>query len=133
MNDYYLAGLIDGEASFIVMIVRDNRYRVGYRVKTKFTLPQKEKQLLDIVREYLGFGKIYWHRRDELWYYEVHSRKELFMLCNRICNKLIIKRDKCLKFRQIIALLLYKKHYTPEIITIIKKAWTTPETGANPR
>ena len=133
VNDDYLAGIIDGEASFVIVVKKDERYRAGYRVITKFVLPQKNKQLLEMVREYLGFGKIYWYARDKLWYYEVYSRRDLHMLCSRICDKLVLKRNKCMRFKKILELLPpFTKYVSRETIAFIKTTWTAPETGANP-
>ena len=69
MNLDYLAGLIDGEASFIIVFKKDRRYRTGVRVFVRFSLPQKERWVLEQVREFLGgIGNIYWHSRDKIRY-----------------------------------------------------------------
>ncbi len=134
MNDDYLAGLIDGEASFIIVFRRDKRYRIGIRIFTKFSLPQKDKWFLERIRNYLGdIGNIYYHKRDKLWYFEITSYNELYDLTNRICDKLVLKREKCKRFNIILRMILNKEHLTYEGLNKIKAAWLAPETGANPR
>ena len=133
INDYYLAGIIDGEASFVIVFKKDKRYRTGIHVITRFTLPQKNKQLLEEIKRYLGMGRIYWHSRDRLWYFEITSYRELYELTTRICPKLILKRNKCLKMHKILEYILSGKHLTRDGLFKIMKVWAAPETGANPR
>jgi intein-encoded DNA endonuclease-like protein len=71
VNLDYLAGIIDGEASFIVVFKKDARYKIGTRIVMRFSLPQRDRRLLEMIRDYLGMGSIYYHRRDDLWYYEI--------------------------------------------------------------
>jgi intein-encoded DNA endonuclease-like protein len=133
VNLDYIAGIIDGEASFIIVFRKDKRYRTGIHVVTRFSLPQKDPMLLKILKEYLGMGSIYFHKRDRIWYYEITSYKSLYKLTSMICDKLILKREKCFRFRKILKLILNKKHLTLEGINYLKRVWLAPETGANPR
>ncbi|RLI24174.1 hypothetical protein DRO57_07345, partial [Candidatus Bathyarchaeota archaeon] len=69
----YIAGLFDGEGSVVVRFKKDKRYKAGYQLMLKVTLPQKSKELLEKVRDTLNMGKLYYHRRDELRYLEIYN------------------------------------------------------------
>lgn len=55
----WLAGFIDAEGCFNAQQIRDPRYSLGYRVRLRFFLDQRnEKQILLLIRGFLGGGSV---------------------------------------------------------------------------
>ena len=129
----YIAGLFDGEGSVVVRFKKDERYKAGYQLMLKVTLPQKSKELLEKVRDTLNMGKLYYHRRDELWYLEIYNIDDLFKFTNLMKGRVFLKREKLTKLSRIICLMKKKRHLSLSGIKFIMTVWRTPETGDNPR
>ena len=130
----YIAGFFDGEGSFIVKITRDKRYKSGYHIVVKVAIPQKNKEILEMIKDSLGIeANIYFHSRDKLWYLEIYRLNDVKKFVDKVCPRLILKKEKCLRLRKIITLMEKGAHLSPPGIKLIKAAWAAPETGANPR
>ncbi len=73
---HYLAGFVDGEGSFDVSLkkVRDRTLR--WRVAACFNVSQRERHVLELLREALGCGRIR-QRWDGVHYFEVNSYHDL--------------------------------------------------------
>lgn len=55
---YYIVGFSDGEASFNVSFRKRDDYLIGWKMSPVFTISQKEKTILCIVKKYLQCGTI---------------------------------------------------------------------------
>ena len=73
---HYLAGFVDGEGSFNVSIKKVNDRKLGWRVGACFNVSQKERHILELLRQTLGCGTIR-RRRDGVHYFEVNSYHDL--------------------------------------------------------
>nr|YP_010836045.1 hypothetical protein QLP54_mgp21 [Phyllosticta yuccae]WGC90060.1 hypothetical protein [Phyllosticta yuccae] len=113
------SGLIDGEGSFSIILVKNPNRKLGWRVEPKFQLGLhiKDYDVLSQLQLYLdGAGGIYLARKGEFVNYIISSIKDL--------NKLLIHLEKYpllteksvdfFLFKQIIDLINNKAHLTVE-------------------
>ena len=113
------SGLIDGEGSFSIILVKNPKRKLGLRVEPKFQLGlhRKDYDVLSHLQLYLeGAGGIYLARKGEFVNYIISSIKDL--------NKLVIHLEKYplltqkavdfFLFKQIIDLINNKAHLTVE-------------------
>jgi len=110
---------------------KDKRYKSGYQISLKINITQKNKKILEEIRNALGYGNIYFHRRDELWYLEIYKLNEIENFVKNIIPYSIIKREKLNKLLKIIEEVKKKKHLSQRGLKKIKMLWLGPETGAN--
>ncbi len=63
INPWFITGFADGESSFILSVLRNNKYKTGWSIKPKFQIAvhNKDMDLLLQILNYLGLGKIYKH------------------------------------------------------------------------
>jgi hypothetical protein len=63
--DAYIAGFVDGEGSFHVAVQRNSSTRGGWQLVPEFHVSQclERRQVLDLIRERLGCGRIVEHHR----------------------------------------------------------------------
>lgn len=113
------SGLIDGEGSFSIILVKNPTRKLGWRVEPKFQLGlhRKDYDVLSQLQLFLdGAGGIYLARNSEFVNYIISSIKDL--------NKLIVHLEKYplltqksadfFFFKQIIDLINNKAHLTVE-------------------
>ena len=81
----YIVGLTDGEGCFYVNIWKSNLYRAEYGVQLHFHLKMQEKDrfLLEKVRNTLGCGAVYYQKEQrqnhcQCYRYTVSSQKDIF-------------------------------------------------------
>ncbi len=72
----YLVGFVDGEGSFNISFKVRKDYRNGIQVYPSFNISQKEEDILIWIKNFLNCGTIR-NRGDGVYYYEVHSLKDL--------------------------------------------------------
>jgi len=119
INPWVWSGLIDGEGSFTIIIVKDKTRKLGWRIEAKFQLGlhSKDYDVLFQLQQYLGgIGAIYLNGKREVANYSVYSINDL--------NKLILHLDKYplltqkvadfLLFKQVVELMNNKVHLTVE-------------------
>jgi hypothetical protein len=119
INPGVWSGLIDGEGSFSVIVDRNLKRKLGWRVQLKFQigLHTKDLNLLHLLQQYLGgIGSIHLARKCEIINYSIDSIEDL--------NKLIIHLDKYplltqkasdyLLFKQVVKIVNNKSHLTIE-------------------
>lgn len=58
LQDAWLSGFTDAEGCFNVSITSNTRYALGYVIKMRFILDQKDEAILNIVKDLFGFGKV---------------------------------------------------------------------------
>ena len=119
----YVLGLVDGEGSFAVHLSSSPKRRA--RVEPRFCLKLKaeDKELLDELQNFFGFGKVYIQRdhrpSHSLCYrFEVSNRRELWENIVPFFEQHPLRspsrrRDFAL-FRQIMALVMQGAHLTED-------------------
>uniref|UniRef100_UPI0030E23EE7 hypothetical protein n=1 Tax=Dematophora necatrix TaxID=2751867 RepID=UPI0030E23EE7 len=113
------SGLIDGEGSFSILIVRDKTRKLGWRTELKFQigLHSKDLNVLYLLQEYLGgIGSIHLVKNGEVVNYSIDSIGDL--------NKLIFHFEKyplltqkgadLFLFKKAVQLVNNKAHLTSE-------------------
>ena len=58
LQDAWLSGFTDAEGCFNVSITANSRYTLGYVIKMRYLLDQKDNVILNKVYELFGFGKV---------------------------------------------------------------------------
>lgn len=119
VNPGIWSGLIDGEGSFSIILVKNPTRKLGWRVEPKFQLGlhRKDYDVLSQLHLFLGgAGAIYFARKGEFVNYIISSIKDL--------NKLILHLEKyplltqksadLFLFKQILDLINNKAHLTVE-------------------
>ena len=116
MNDFiagYVAGIIDAEASFSISVKLQSDLRCKVRLDPVFSITQESMEVLRIVQEYLGCGRIIRKPgQKHLWLLIVDSLDEL---CGCLAAKLdalslYAKKKHYMLFREIICELASKKY-----------------------
>lgn len=56
LNPWFVTGFTDGEGSFILTIIKDKKYKLGWRVVCRFiiSLNKKDLKLLQKIQGFLG-------------------------------------------------------------------------------
>ena len=73
---FYITGFVDGEGSFNISFKIRKDYTHGIQVYPSFNISQKEEDILIWIKNQLDCGTIR-NRGDDVYYYEVHSLKDL--------------------------------------------------------
>ena len=131
MFEDYLAGFFDGEGSFIIRFVPDKRYKTGFQVKPRINITQKDKKILLKIQKTFKMGKIYFHNRDKIWYYNIQKFRDMLKFISIMKKRMIVKKNKGEKFEICLVMIINKEHLTPEGLGKIRMIWLTPETAAN--
>ena len=78
LNPYYVAGLVEGEGNFGVVILPKRLESVNWEVRAFFSLsqPKKNRKILYLLKEFFGCGTIR-PSKDDTLKYEVKDLKEL--------------------------------------------------------
>jgi len=127
----YLAGFFDGEGSFILRFQKDSRYKTGWQVKPHINITQKNKEVLEKIKDELKIGNLYFHKRDKIWYFNVHKIQHLLKFVSLLKGKMLVKAKGLEKFEQCLVLISKKEHLTEDGLNKIKMIWLTLETEAN--
>ena len=132
ITDDYIVGFTEGEGMFYIGIVPSKETRTGWQVIYFFKVSQNPigKEVLLSLKNRFGCGYVKengnFASKDKSLAYVV---RDLHGLTSSIIpffdNKLIIKRDAFLKFKQVVQLVVDKKHLTVEgMKTITKVAYS---------
>ena len=120
----FITGFIDGEGSFSISLLKDPKYKCGWRVKPVFTLGlhRKDEILLKDIQNTLGssVGKIYKLKAD-LLQLRVFSVKDLLKVFKHFDQFPLFtqKQADYELFKQAFNLILNKEHLTREGLTKI--------------
>lgn len=120
LNSWFVTGLIDAEGSFSVLITKDIKRKLGWRIECKFQLGlhKRDLPLLLQVKEFLeGIGKIYSSNvNPDIINYSISSNKDLSILINhlKIYPLLTQKGGDFLLFIKVVELLKNKAHLNLE-------------------
>lgn len=113
----YVTGFTDGEGSFILTIIRDNKYKTGWRVACRFviSLHKKDLILLNKIKDFFNTGSIFYMGKDASQY-RVESLKGLEYIINHF-DKYPLKTKKQVDynlFKLAYNLIKNKDHTTKE-------------------
>lgn len=113
LHPFWVTGFADGEASFIVNIVKTNQRQVKWAVKPRFSigLHIKDLALLKQIQAFFGIGVIYKHGKDSVQFI-VESINDLQVIIHHFDKYPLItqKLADFLLFKQIIDKMNEKKH-----------------------
>ena len=117
LNPFYVTGFVDGEGSFILTIIRDNKYKSGWRVACRFviSLHKKDIMLLNNIKEFFGTGSVF-HMSKDSAQYRVESLAGLDIIINHFDKyPLITKKQADYKlFKLAHNLIKNKSHLTKD-------------------
>jgi len=119
IEPWFLTGFTDAEGSFSIIIDKNNKRKLGWRVQTKFQigLDKRDLSILLQLQQFLGgIGSIYTYSNRSKVNYSIDSIKDLIILINHF-DKYPLLTQKAADFRlfkQIIELIKKKNHLTVE-------------------
>lgn len=79
----WVAGFVNGEGSFYVVIFKDKQYKTGYSVQLRFVLGQHSRDLLLIEKlvEFFGCGYLKSYSNKPLVWYTVTDINNIINVC----------------------------------------------------
>jgi len=125
---YYLAGFVDGEGSFMVVVRKRDDYKIPWKISVCFNVSQKDRVILTLFKRYLQCGTLRM-REDGIWYYEVNNLRAIvenvipfFEKFRFLSSK---KKNDFRVFKQIVKILENNEHLTEDgikkILSLRKK------------
>lgn len=132
----YVVGLTDGEGCFYVNVNNMSTYRSGVRIQLHFHIKMQEKDrpLLESVRDVLGCGSVYLQKEKranhcQCYRYTVSSQKDILDVVIPFFEKhplqSVSKRHSFEVFKKIAFLVAQKKHLTPQGVQKIRELKST--------
>lgn len=85
LDPWFVTGFTDGEGSFMLSIIKDSKYKLGWRVACIFaiSLSKVDLYLLNNIQKFFGVGNITRMGKDmESIQYRVESLKDLSIIIN---------------------------------------------------
>ena len=129
----WLTGFTDADGSFIIKLVKSQRYKLGETVQLVFQLAQhsRDEALLILIIEYLGCGYLYKHSENAV-IIRVINFNDIVTIIIPFFKKYKIRGMKALDFEdwcKAAELMKEKKHLTAEGLEEIKQIKTGMNTG----
>ncbi len=121
-KSYWLAGYTDSDASFQVKTLNRKDRKLGYEIRLNYQLDQKNRFILDQIKEVFG-GSIGHRKSQDTYYYasvSFGSAKKFINYFDHF-NLLSSKHINYLKWRNVYRLVQEKKHLTKNGIDQILK------------
>ena len=135
-HKYFLAGFIEGEASFCVSVKKHPQSRFGYLVDPEFFIYQHERgrRILELAKRIFATGRIYPKPGNEtVLVFVIDNRRSLQEKVIPFLDKHLIitgKREEYDVFKKIVTALENKAHTTREgLIRVIKLAYAVEGKG----
>jgi len=117
INPWYITGFTDGEGCFIVTIIKDNKYKLGWRAACRFiiSLNDKDINLLKNIKSFFKVGNIYFMANNSIQY-RVESLEDLTVILDHFDKHPLItkKHADYLLFKSSYELIKNKKHLTKQ-------------------
>ena len=119
LDGNFVTGFSDAEGSFIVQILRNKNLKVGWTIKTRFSISLHEKDLtvLELIKSYLGnAGNISKQGKDSVQY-RVASLQNLTDVIIPHFNKYPLitkKKADFILFKKVVEMMNGKEHLTKE-------------------
>lgn len=119
LDSSLITGLIDAEGSFLVTILKNTRYRLGWVIQARFQfkLHEKDRDLVLAIRDfYNNIGYISNISKRNSVEFRVTNIKDLYVIISHLeSNRLLTNKwADFLLFKEICSIILENKHYTPE-------------------
>lgn len=125
---WYIAGFVDGEGSFNISLRKKSDYKLGWQPVLSFNVSQREKTILNLMKDLFGCGIIK-RRKDGLHSYDVTKPREIKEKIIPFFEKYgFLSKNKKINFslfKKAVNLMAEKKHLEPigfrQILEIRKK------------
>jgi group I intron endonuclease len=119
LNPYWVTGFADGEATFMISILKSKDRALGWRVTPIFAikLGGNDLELLNRIKSFFGVGKIVIVKSDGSAIFSVKSVKDIFSVIIPHFDKyplLTKKQADYILFKTIVELIVKKEHLTRE-------------------
>lgn len=128
LNPWFVTGFTDAEGCFSISIIKDPRYKAGYRVEALYsvTLHKKDVIILELIQAFFGnAGKINFETKRDVVSFTIRSKKYLANIVLPHFDKYPLitqKRGDYLLFKQAFELISKDAHLTldglKEIVSI---------------
>lgn len=133
--NYYLAGFVDGEGSFSVVIIKHPTQKFGWMINPCFQVYQHEKhrEILELYKEVFGTGSIY--RKSGIHpvlNFSIDSRQNLIEKVIPFFDRypLIVKKETYALFRDILLKMERREHWNPDgFRSIVESAFMMNQQG----
>jgi hypothetical protein len=118
LNPFFITGLIDGEGSFTTSIQKNMNYKLGWYVKTRFsiTLHKRDLALILKLKEFFGrVGTISESNTRNCVLYSVESTKDLLNIIIPHFNLYKLLNQKAADFHlftEVVKIMIKKAHRT---------------------
>lgn len=89
----YIAGFFDGEGSAFILTVKRPNLRRPFSFRPKISIAQKERLILDKIKNYLDFGEVI-EDSNETHKYVIFNQKHIFKFISRIEKFSLIKNEQ---------------------------------------
>ncbi len=117
MNPWFFTGFTDAEGSFSILIQRNDKYKINWRIKAVFAigLHKKDIELLQKIQSCLGVDKLYKHGKNSVQY-RVESINDLQVIINHFDKYPLIsvKKVDYVLFKKALCIIRLKEHLTKE-------------------
>lgn len=80
LDPWFVTGFVDAEGSFSITVIKDPRYKAGFRVEALFSisLHKKDVRVLELIQAFFGgAGKINFETKRDVVSYLIRSKKQL--------------------------------------------------------
>jgi hypothetical protein len=116
-NPWIFTGLLDGEGSFLISIVKNDKSKTGWVIKLRaqISLHRKDKAVLELLKAYFNAGNIY-KLNEEAFQFQIESFKDLQLVIDHY-NKYPLRTKKWedfMLFKEAYNIVKDKNHLTKE-------------------
>lgn len=125
MNSEYLAGFFDGEGSFQITLRDDPRYKTGVQVRLRIDITQRNRRPLDLIREFVGAGKMYFNRTYQLYQYNIFKIEDIEKFIATIDGLLVVKARELELFSECVEIVRKKEHLKTDGLQRIREIKST--------
>lgn len=99
LNDAYLAGFVDGEGTIGLRYHKEKRHRVeSFTIDLRFIITNSNKPVLELIQKEIGgtvrASKQMTKNSKVVYHLELHNKKAILNVLNRITPYLILKREQ---------------------------------------
>lgn len=119
INPWFWTGLIDAEGSFTVIIDKNIKRKLGWRVQSKFQIGLHKNDLsllLQLQQFWGGIGSILTDPTKNIVNYSIDSKKDLTILINHLEKYPLLTKKSAdfILFKQVVKLMINKVHLSIE-------------------
>lgn len=113
LNNYWLSGFSDADASFQIKIISAPHRNKITEIRLNFQIDQKKTELLILIKNFLG-GNIYYRKSQDTFYYDSTSFGSAKKVINYFDNFQLLssKHVNYLKWRKAYTIIQDKNHLT---------------------